>query len=253
MPMFNGGGRNTSSNNGFNVRTYGPRLTGENSQLSLQYWDNKLSVTYFPMSGLDERGFKQFSYESRVGTTMKANDAILLYTEAMNKIVPEIQKSLRGETPNKISVGTMKGSNQQRNIWCLEYKPDADGVFSTYLVLYRELDADNKPSAVFEHKFAKREIIENYDPSTGKGESHMREMDFDIFMLALKSVFETEGPIPHSIHYANAVHAARQNRSNGFGNNGGMAATASPNGFVNNNPNSAEPVEYNGEGGDLPF
>ena len=248
MAMFNGGGRNNSPNNGFNVRTYGPRFVGEKSQLTIQYWDNKVAINYYPMSGINEKGFKEFNRDARISTTMKANDAILLYTEAMRLIVPEIEKTMRGETATPISIGTLKGS-QVRNLWCLEYRPDENGVFSTYLMIYHNLDESNKTDQVLEHKFAKREIVSKYDHSTGKADTVMREMDFDLFLMVLKSVFDTEGPVPHAIQYDNAVRSSRQN--NGFGG-GGMAATASPTGFTSN-PNSAEPVEYNGEGGDLPF
>ena len=247
MPMFNGG-RNNSPNNGFNVRTFGPRFVGEKSQLTTQYWDNKLAITWYPMSGVDERGFKQFNRDARISTTMKANDAIFLYVEAMRRIVPEIEKYERGDTPEVVSIGVLKGT-QTRNLWCLEYHPDEQGDFSTYLVIYHNLNENNKTEQVLVHKFAKREIVSKYDPNTGKAETVMREMDFELFLMVLKSVFETEGPIPHAIQYETAVRGSRQN--SGFGSNGGMSNDSSSN--YGSNPNSAEPVEYNGEGGDLPF
>lgn len=246
MPMFNGG-RNNSPNNGFNVRTFGPRFVGDKSQLTIQYWDNKVAINWYPMSGVDEKGFKQFNKDARISTTMKANDAVLLYTEAMRRIVPEIEKYQKGETPERVSIGTLKGS-QTRNLWCLEYRPDEQGDFSTYLVIYHSLNESNKTDQIFEHKFAKREIISKYDPTSGNAETVMREMDFELFLMVLKSVFETEGPIPHAIQYEAAVRGSRQN--NGFGGNGGMSGSSN---FNNSNPNSAPPVEYNGEGGDLPF
>ena len=250
MAMFGGGGFNTSNNNGFNVRSQGPRFVGENSQIALQFWDNKLTVTYYPLQGIDDRGFKTFNRDARVSTTMKGSDALLLFNEAKRTILPEIEKTVNGEEASEVSCGTMKGTTS-KNLWMLEYKKDEEGKFATYLNIYFNIGQDNKPAQVFSHKFAKREVATGYDPGTGDGSSVEREMDFELFMRVLKGVAEIEGPIPHGVAYANAVRSSRSQNS-GYNNNGGFNNN---NGGFSGNQNSgaSNNNEYTAEGNDLPF
>ena len=212
--MFGNTGYN--NNNERNINTKIKSFFGEISCLQLSYWNENISIKINPLQGVNSEGIRQYDYNRRANTALRCDKCLALKSKIDEKILPEIQKVKESGTLEKpvntgISVGD-KGSAV-----FVEYKADDNGVPHVYLTVYTNIGADNKApkDGIYSYKFAKVNMIDDYDPENGTGVENYVDAEFLFFYDKLKSVADVCGNAAHSVNTDKAYKPSDGNSQNG--------------------------------------
>lgn len=206
--MFGNQGNNQGNN--VNVNTNFSNYYGDNYMLKTGGWNTQLSVKMCPVIGEND-GIKQYAKDTNqiiIASISQENAKALL------KDYSKIEEAIKDGTSASTSIIT--GSEPNRKIITIGY--DGNAHFSVGL----NLNESNIPALHHRHNFKKKEVIVNYNPSTGSGERKMVEAEFETFIDKIKACKDFTPTVQHGTAYAAALKAAFSNyTSNANQNNGG--------------------------------
>ncbi len=231
---------NRMNRNEVNVNTRVKTFTSDTSSLGLALWNNNFSITISPAIGADGNGIMQYD-QARNGKTALTLEAVsALLAEYDQKIKPIYEKVLSGEEvcPDIKNATIKTGRAPKENMIGFEMTPSSGDEIEPdlYFVLYGAVDENNtsNPAATFKHKFAKREVFEDYNPLTGVAKVTRVNADFASF---LKIIGATEEMLPFQDHFRRYNSEKSKNASNNATQNtyqgntagvGGMNFASSP-------------------------
>ena len=196
--------RLNNQNNGLNVNTRIKNFSSEVSSLATSFWNQSFSLTISPAVGVDGNGITQYD-QNRQGKTALTLEACEALVEKFKEIIQPVYEAvvLRGERcPESLSATIETGREPKRNIIGFEMtSPDDESdVPDLYFVFYGMVDGNNiaSPASTFKHKFAKRVVRVDYNPSTGLSRKETySNADFNLF---INMISKTELLLPFSEH-----------------------------------------------------
>ena len=208
---------NRMSRNEVNVNTRVKSFTSDTSSLNLALWNNNFSITISPAIGADGNGIMQYD-QARNGKTALTLEAVYaLLAEYEQKIKPIYEKVVAGEEvcPDIKNATIKTGRAPKENMIGFEMTPPTGDEVEPdlYFVLYGAVDENNtsNPASTFKHKFAKREVFEDYNPVTGVAKVNRVNADFEAF---LKIIGATEEMLPFQDHFRKYNSEKSKNASN---------------------------------------
>lgn len=206
------------------------------SSLNIGCWNDKISLSWMPASGKNERGATTYNKERKIQTALpyvKINALLKRYDKTIK------EKYENGEEPPEdgINVGVPITSKDDTKIIMIEYKKDEKGTPGMYLTIAEKIGENGVSGATISYKFNRITTLENYRPSTGAHEDVEDDGEFEFFIDILRAHVLMTGLNSHATRYSDAF---KKNRSGG--GNGGAGADA---GMMN--------IPDNYAGGEFPF
>lgn len=208
--MFNG--RQNNNGNGVNINTRLYTSYSDSCMISLGLWNDKLSLKFHPMKGVNSDGIRQYAQDNTeiVTTSLTVDNTTALLKGIKDNIKPAIAEK-RAE-----SVSITMGVNENRKVVSVE--TDGDKVMLSIIVGVADNGTAN-PENKLTHTFNKKEYMVGYDPATGSGETVSVDADFENFIMKLNDIYTSSSATPHAINYSNALKSSFSNRQ-AVNNNG---------------------------------
>ena len=213
---------NNSQNNAGNsakpsTSTIIRNLFSDQSCLRLSYWNDMLSVRYYPCLGTGSNGLYQYDYSKKTGTAITMDKCLALAATIREKFLPAIEAVAKGTPLTPMSVAMPVGTNG--NLVCLEYKADKDGKPSLFFNIHTGVGTDGSApiDGTVTYKFNKTSVMEDYNPSNGAHTPVEVESEFLYFYSLLKTIEDIGPASAHGAANANVFKSG----GNSNGNNGG--------------------------------
>lgn len=213
---------NTQNNNtgDKNINTRITTLYGDISSLQLAYWNDKISIKINPLLSVSPEGLRQYDYTRRANTAITQEKCLALVDNVEKIIIPKIESN--EPITENINIGVTVGT--KGSAIYIEYKNDENGVPSTYLTMYSNIDPNtNKaPSdGIYSYKFTKIQVISGYNNETGESESSKSvESEFLFFIDKLRTMPQICGTAAHSINMDNTnKYTSKSNFNTSYQNN----------------------------------
>lgn len=224
MALFNdnrGFSGNTYNNNSrFSSVSATTRLKtfyGTLSQLTLSYWNDKLSIKMNPVSGRTAEGLLQYDFNKKFNSAISVDKATALAKQIKEVIIPEMNKyKEKGEFDKPVSVSVTTSASVKIGV---EYKMDGDKPYA-FLIGYSGVNEQGVAPAdgIYTYRFEKIEIEKNYDAATGTSEKVLEDSEFDFFYEKLSSLSSVIGNASHSITYDKALQSSYAPQQTGYQN-----------------------------------
>lgn len=198
--------RANNNGNGVNLNTRLYTSYSDTCMLVLGAWNDKLSLKFHPMKGVNADGIRQYAQDNTeiVNTSLTTDNTIAFLTGIDDKIMPALKES-KAET-----VSVTMGINENRKV--VTVGTDGKEVWLSVIINVAEngvADASNE----LKHTFNKKEYMTGYDPSTGTGtETVNTNSDFLNFVSKLREIYNLSGAAAHAANYANAIKSSYSNK-----------------------------------------
>ena len=220
-----------NNNNRRSVSTNIKTLYGDTASMSLSYWNDMISIKMNPCTGTNADGVRQYDRNRSFSTALSIQKSKALVDLLEENILPEIKKVAEGgklEAP--VNVAVQCGSKKAMVI--IQYNNDDRG--KPFVCLYGYTSSNDDGTCdqqnMYAYKFGKTNVIKNYNPNTGEGDTVQVESEFEFFYNVLKNQASAFGAASHSTNYFTSW-------SNGMGNDGNSNGNA-PSNLGNNFPGS---------------
>lgn len=221
--MFNNGRQNNG--NGVNVNTRLYTSYSDTCMIALGAWNDKLSLKFHPMKGLNADGIRQYAQDNTeiVSTSLTVDNTTALLSGAKDVIQPALEK----KEPASVSI-TM-GADANRKVITLA--TNGDNITLSVIIGVAENGVAD-PNNSITHTFNKKEYMIGYDPSSGTGNTVSVNADYENFINKLNDVYKIDAAIPHATNYSNAI---KNSFSNKPVDNSGTSYSAPTNTYSGNN------------------
>lgn len=206
-----------NNSNKVNVTSTLRNLFSDISCLRLSFWNDMLSLRFFPCTGTGANGLYQYDYARKIGTAIGAEKCLSLHKILSEQMLPKIElyrAEKKFEGPVSIAVGV--GVNG--NLLSFRYDMDATGKPYAFITVHTGVGADEKApiDGSMSYKFNKMTILKDYDPETGSHVAEEIEAEFMYFMDLLKRINDTNCASPHAAA-ANPTIGKNTKNTNGMG------------------------------------
>lgn len=201
-----------SPRNEINVNTGVESFWSPLSSLSVGCYNDKISLRWLPVSGVDERGITRYDKNARISTCLSHTKTCALlrkYDEVIKPLVDAKADPGDGKTV-MIPINSKTGISGL----FIEYKNDENGVPSLYLTFAKNLSEVGAPAeSIIRYKFGDLTLRTDMSPETGGGVDCVEHAEFNYFVELLRAHVLMTGLNSHAMRYSNAF-----SRHSGGGN-----------------------------------
>lgn len=214
-----------NNNNRRSVSTNIKTLYGDTASMSLSYWNDMISIKLNPCTGTNADGVRQYDRNRSFSTALSVQKSKALVDLIEENILPLIKSVSEGKKlEHPVNVAVQCGVKKAMVI--IQYSNDDRGKPFVCLYGYTSSNDDGtcEQQNMYAYKFAKTNVIKNYNPNTGEGDVVQVESEFEFFYNVLKNQASAFGAASHSNSYFTSWSNGGDNGNHGnapsnYGNN----------------------------------
>lgn len=205
---MNNNGVGYNNRNQRNITTHFTAFFGEESQLLLQGWNDRLSIKIAPLKGKTPEGLKMYAKDimDTVATAFSRDACISILEGIKDKIIPAIKDN------KDVSIGIAVGANENKKVVEICVK---DGLVR--LIVNTNADAEGKCNDQnnFSYLFSTRSYLDDYDPVVGATNPVPVQAEFLQFVETLKEFVANTGVQVHIDKYKKSF--SQNSNGGGYG------------------------------------
>lgn len=228
--MFGNVGNNNSNDRSINTKI--KTFFGEISCLQITYWNENISLKINPLQGVTPDGLRQYDYNRRANTALTSEKCIALADKIKKNILPKIEEVQKtGILDKPINVGVSVGTKGSAIF--IEYKNDENNTPYLYLTVYTNIGQDNKApkDGIYSYKFAKINVIEDYNPDDGSGKDSFIDAEFLFFYDKIKNISDICGTAAHSVNMDSTFKSSNTKNNYSSFNSNNINSTSNNNNY----------------------